>query len=1006
MPDRSRRTQAWKGKRVGVTVSVHIPGGAHYAGEASVHLVRPGLTILLKKTEGSPLYRANVPPGQYALRATAEEFVAPVRPVTVAPPGTTASAYLGEKGWPYYRLGENLVPFQPPDDLLAVAFDDGTPDPTWTKTQVRRLINELRLRPFSNKRRSPTGFIVANGTIWLFRLLATAERMRVSAGIRERLERPVRIGIPVDLLPGQVKILDNLFVCRFRDHLGPDDIQAIVDEAGGEILRGFLQAGNARLIAFPTGGYSDHLGIVDDWVQAGVLVYGEPDLLCEPSDFAFPFDSPDDGEWKNGHHGNLVRQTVDQAWRSLHSVDPSMTMTLGSPAVYVATLDQGVDASNPPSTDIGGMVSDGTPRISTCYDLAGRRPCNHPSYNLVDSHGTKVYSIIAAATNNAAGISGIASNTHQIAVRYPSLISAKYSDALLWLAGFVSGNPSAGWPPEPIPHAADIINCSHGVKGLAISGFMNDTFIFLTTYGRGGKGTLLVYAAGNEHKVITGYLTWAAHPRTLAISNSNPPNSAGVERLNVTSNFGPEIDICAQGEAAPSLNLLGQVSILGDTSAAAATVSGGAALILSMERALSWVDLRDLLRDAADRIDPLNNDPAGKWVGDFSQWYGYGRLDVNEAVQNAEVFDPAGVTLLVRDDLADDGTTLPASGTFWESPDLWVRQTDPIGDPVGDPPYDVEPPHESAVVGQDNWVRVRIKNVGSRPSSTSYVRVYLTHFAGTAFVYPTNFMPSRKPGAPIPSPLVQGTYLLGEVWLPPLASRADTIVNVLWPAAMVPPNTVGGTQWHPCLLAEVSPRTGPTPSGQLVVDYTNLAQRNVTIIDLGHTPSEMTGVIGNASDSRPMKILVVQGRALPKAAKIWVRFPDPTVEAAVLAALAHMDPHAPGSGPPRVEYQGGNRVFALASGTRLVVAVPMVGGRLTPVVLGATLPDETAPGSYEVVLTEQDPGGIVLGAFALRLVQPRAPGKRRPAPGKPVRREQTRRSAPELARRRSRRRRG
>ena len=697
--------------------------------------------------------------------------------------------------------------------------------------------------------------------------------------------------MPVDLIPGQVKILDNIFICRFRDHVGPDDIQAIVDGVDGEILRGFLQAGNAHLIALPGSSYSDHLAVIENWIQADLLAYGEPDLLCESTDFAFPFDPPNDAEWPN--HGNLICQTVAQAWLTLNNVDPSIT--LGSPAVYVATLDQGVDVLHPPSNDIGGMLSDGSDRISTCYDLRGpRRPCSDPSYNLVDSHGTKVYSIIAAETNNVTGISGIAPNTHQIVVRYPSLTSTAYADALIWLAGFRSGNTSAGWPSEPIIHAADIINCSHGKKGLAISGFMNDTFIFLTTYGRGGKGTLLVYAAGNDHTVITGHRPWAAHPRTLAVSNSNPPNTAGVERLNPTSNFGPEIDLCAQGEAAPALNLLGQVSALGGTSAAAATVSGGAALVLSMERELSWVDLRDIIRNTADKIDLLNNNPEGRWIAGFSQWYGYGRLDVNEAVQQAAAFDPAGVTLLVRDNLADDGTILPASGTFWESPDLWVRQTDPATDPIGDPPYHVEPPNESAVVGQDNWVRVRIKNVGSRQSSTSFARVYLTHFAGTQFVYPTSFMPSKRPGAQIPSPLVQGTYLLGEAWLPPLASGAYTIVNVLWPAAMVPPTTVGGTQWHPCLLAEISPRTGPTPSGQLVVDYTNLAQRNVTIIDLGHTPSEMTGVIGNASDSRPIKIVVVQGRSLPKATKVWIRFLDPTVEAAVLATLSDMDPYAPG----------------------------------------------------------------------------------------------------------------
>ena len=284
-------------------------------------------------------------------------------------------------------------------------------------------------------------------------------------------------------------------------------------------------------------------------------------------------------------------------------------------------------------------------------------------------------------------------------------------------------------------------------------------------------------------------------------------------------------------------------------------------------------------------------------------------------------------------------------GRFWRSPDLWVRQADPLGDPAGDPPYNMDPPHQAALFGLDNWIRVRVKNVGTQPSRESYVRVYLNHFAGTQFVYPTDFAPMPNPGNPIPWPPVQATYLLGETWLGSLGRGATVIVNIRWPAALVPPNNVGGTQWHPCFLAEglAADRTDAIRPARS--HYTHLAQRNVTIINVANSNvREMTGVIGHANDSARRKILVIQRGKLPESSTVWVRFLDAKVDAAVAVALAKRRAGPIAGTWPKMQYRDGRRVFMLASGTRLVVPVPMAGGRLTPVVLGATLPTDANPG--------------------------------------------------------------
>lgn len=969
-----------------VCVSVHAPGGALYDKTITIRLKSKSTTIALTRDKHTMLYEAIVEPGVYRMDVSAGSLSSPSRTVVVPTQGKATSVYLGEKDWPYYRLGEHIVPFQPHDDILAIAFPCKAPEEKQSRELVQKLKRALPIEPLQFHEDSALPFRTANGAVWLFTITQKLDAKRyaqVLDKIRAVLGNDVRAGVPVDLQHGQVKVLDNQFVVRFRDHLKPNDIERLVKAANARVLRSFIQAGNARLIEFAKGWYREHLEVVEKWHEEGLLVYGEPDIMAEITDDVFPADPPNDPTYPA--QANLTLQGANTAWQFLNGIAPALT--LGSPNVYVSTLDRGVDTDHP---DIGGNLTDGTPQLAQCYDFSGMRACTVPGYAPDTSHGMGVYGIISALTNNANDMAGIAPNVHHIGMERPNLTSVNYPDVLLWAAGFTTGNPTAGWPAEPISPAADIISCSHGSDGLALSGIMDDTFQYLATYGRGGRGALMIYSAGNSSTLITGFRTWAAHPRTMAISNSNQPDGMGVERLNGTSNFGPEIDICAQGNGAPSLNDVGGEQIFGGTSAAAPTVAAAAALMLSVEPTLTWINLRDILRATAVMIDPTNVDPVGQWVGGFSQWYGFGRLNINAAVQGANTFDPASVNLVVRDNLADTGTIVPTAGVFWRSPDLWVRSSDPAADPAL--AYGDAPPNQSAISGADNWVRVRVKNVGTAASSNFYVRVYLTHFAGSQFQYPTNYIPSINTGDPIPSPLVQGTYLIGEQFVASLGANTDQTFSFLWPAALVPPETVGGTSWHPCLLAEVSPHTGPAPSGNLVTDNTNLCQRNITISYSDDSEDhEMTGVIGHRNDDSRIKRIIVHRGNLPKEATLWVRLPDTAVEEAAVRLLHKPNHDTPAPthgcccGTPAVPHHPqknnspgvvvdsrnrGQRIFRLAEGSRLTLDVPMVSGRLTPVVVGASIPKKYAKGSYEIVLVEQDTVSKALGGFAF-VIEPK-----------------------------------
>ena len=155
--------------------------------------------------------------------------------------------------------------------------------------------------------------------------------------------------------------------------------------------------------------------------------------------------------------------------------------------------------------------------------------------------------------------------------------------------------------------------------------------------------------------------------------------------------------------------------------------------------------------------------------------------------------------LWIRDDPAHTGSDA-WGGTFWDSPDLWIRNADD-GGTVHQPPE----------FGQDNWFHARVRN----RSATATARHFLVTFnvktyAGTEFQYPADFLPCINAAAGFD-----------------LGPGATTVVKARWPAALVPPE---GT--HACWLAAVLTRFDNPVAGKHVWEHNNLAQKNLTVVDL------------------------------------------------------------------------------------------------------------------------------------------------------------------------------
>ena len=202
--------------------------------------------------------------------------------------------------------------------------------------------------------------------------------------------------------------------------------------------------------------------------------------------------------------------------------------------------------------------------------------------------------------------------------------------------------------------------------------------------------------------------------------------------------------------------------------------------------------------------------------------------------------------LLIRDNVADTGAT-PSTGPFWNSPDVWVRNNE-----------DGVAVHQNTVRGRDNFVYVQVQNRGIADARDVRVRVSLSSFAGTEFIYPEDWIPQNPGGGgSISTP---GTYWIGESVIPLLAAGAQAVTHVRWPSALIPPDT----GWHPCLLVDLAPNDGRAPGGREVRHHNNLGQKNITIVTARRRDIvEFRFVAGSAFSAHAKSTLVVRALKAP-----------------------------------------------------------------------------------------------------------------------------------------------
>ena len=630
-------------------VSVHKPGGDPLEQEAKVTL-SDGAEVVLRRTYPRVTYEARVEPGIYRLVVKAEGYADVNYPINVPSGGLALPVYLGKEGWPWFRMGQSIIPFEPRDDLCGIAFIGKPPiESRWSP--LLQQMERMGLVPYPDR----ASYLVAGKTIALFKstgknIYAGPAELQVTPDLIETVsllygKGNVRVGMPIDVRPGHIKILDNSYVIRFRSDRVPADIRGLACTRDA-VAHPVPISPNTWIFEFnERNNYWKHLRLVDELAKTEEGSYAEPNLIVELQKHSCPdasvthscstvvASSVTNDPWTNCQT-NLVLQGVPDAWCFLEQT-LGAELKRGSDRICIATVDFGINEGHPDATT--GLLK----YINLCEDCP-----EIPE----DPHGMAVYGIVSAMPDNEKGTSGIAPGARHTAIRMKGqwTDSAQYAEMLLWLGGVES---PVTFSQPPLARPADIISCSHGIADLPTANPIADAFERLTHEGRkrsGGAalGTILIYSAGNEQHDISGTQALAANPNVIAVGDTLPPDASGVERRWPQSNYGDRLDLCAQGEGAPSL-LADPLEVLdgscapsvrgpgafafAGTSAACPMVAATAALMLTVKENLAWGDVRDLLRQTARCIDP----DGGAWQDKRSYWYGSGRLDVHEAVKAA-----------------------------------------------------------------------------------------------------------------------------------------------------------------------------------------------------------------------------------------------------------------------------------------------------------------------------------------------------------------------------------
>lgn len=339
------------------------------------------------------------------------------------------------------------------------------------------------------------------------------------------------------------------------------------------------------------------------------------------------------------------------AWAGIDiHAEQAWAITTGTPTIRTAIFDQGVEMNHP---DLAANI------FGTGYDAQ----TNTTPSVVWDNHGTACAGITGAVQNNNLGVSGVAPGARLMSVS----IQLTFANTPQQLAnGF-------NWAWQ---NGAAVISNSWG--GYAPSVIIEDGINNALNNGRGGLGTVVVFAAGNENNTNIRY-PGGAIPRILVIGALSPcgqrksPTSCDGEGWG--SCFGAQLDVMAPGVRMPTTDRQGAngydgtdyTQTFNGTSSACPGAAGVAALVLSINPNLTVQQVSDIIEQTAQKVRPdlyAYANTGGRPNGTWHQEMGYGLVNAHAAVLAAQALACAANLTVTAPVIAPNTDTRQASGTI------------------------------------------------------------------------------------------------------------------------------------------------------------------------------------------------------------------------------------------------------------------------------------------------------------------------------------------------------
>ncbi len=356
--------------------------------------------------------------------------------------------------------------------------------------------------------------------------------------------------------------------------------------------------------------------------------------------------TPNDPYFKNQWH----LKNTHQVW-GVAGVDANVTPVWDSyqgSGVVIGVLDTDLQTEHP------DLSANFLPASSYDFLDGGQQSPDPQLWDVDSGHGTCVAGLAGASGNNGVGVSGVAPQASLAGIR---MVGYGTSDAT---------------EVQALGYANDVIaikNCSWGLPIYLPSqlGILSDDDVnalaSAVTQGRGGKGVILTFAAGNDYQQLGLQSSKAGFPGSIYVCAVGAVNSSGVR--SYFSEFGAHLLTCSPssgGSLDPGMwttDLMDSNGInsgtgepYGDgnytsgftgTSAATAVVSGVVALMLQANPELGWRDVKEILLRSGTKLAPTDPDWVSRSGGTaalpaikHNHQYGGGMINAVNAVNLAK----------------------------------------------------------------------------------------------------------------------------------------------------------------------------------------------------------------------------------------------------------------------------------------------------------------------------------------------------------------------------------